>query len=72
MVTFIDDDLAILSYAIADNSLPHQALNDGYIQRPGRLSLALAYPTDLFGGQAEKCRQSLDPLLQQLATMYEN
>jgi hypothetical protein len=43
MVAFIDDDLAILSYAIADDSLSHQALNDGHIQRARRPSLPCAY-----------------------------
>ncbi len=72
MVAFVNHDLSVIGYAIADNALAHQALNDGHVQSAGRSPLAGAYPANPFGRQIEKRRQSLDPLLEQLATMNED
>ena len=72
MVAFVHNEMAVIAHAILDDALADQALDDRDIQRAGQLPLAAADPANRLRRQAEKRRQSLDPLFQQLPAMHEN
>ena len=72
MVAFIDDHLAVLGDAIAHDIFADEALNDRHIEQPGRLVSAAANAAHRIGREVEKRRQTLDPLVQELAPMHEH
>ena len=72
MVAFIDDHLAVLGDAIVHDIFADEALNDRHIEQPGRLVAAAANAADRLGREVEKRRQTLDPLVQELAPMHEH
>ena len=72
MVAFIDDHLAVLGDAIVHDTLADEALNDRHVEQPGRLVAAAANAADRLGREVEKRRQTLDPLVQELAPMHEH
>jgi len=72
MMTLVHDDLTVLRHAILDDALSYQALNDGHIERTGRFLVAASDASNRLGRQIEERRKPLDPLLQQLAAVYEN
>src|SRR5436309_2771645 len=72
MVAFIDDHLAVLGDAIVHDIFADEALNDRHIEQSGRLVAAAANAADRLGREVEKRRQTLDPLVQELAPMHEH
>ncbi len=72
MVAFIDDHLPVLGDAIVHDIFADEALNDRHIEQPGRLVAAAADAADRLGREVEKRRQTLDPLVQELAPMHEH
>ena len=71
-MAFIHYEKAIVTDTILDDALPYKALNDGHVDATRRPVPATTDATDLFLCQPEKCRQSLDPLVQQLSPMNNN
>ena len=72
MVAFIDDHLPVLGDAIVHDIFADEALNDRHIEQPGRLVAAAANSADRLGREVQKRRQTLDPLVQELAPMHEH
>ncbi len=72
MVAFVHHQMSVIPNPVIDHSLPHQALNQGYINPSGELPLSAPKPPDAFRGHPKESRQPLDPLLQKLLTMDEN
>ena len=72
MVAFIDDHLPVIADAIVHDIFTDEALNDRHIEQPGRLVAAAANAADRLGREVEKRRQTLDPLVQELAPMHEH
>src|SRR6185295_8486684 len=72
MVAFIDNHLAVLGDAVVHDILADEALNDRHIEQPGRLVAATANPANRLRREVEKRRQTLDPLVQELAPMHEH
>ena len=72
VVTFVDDEVAVVRHAVIDHALPHKTLNERDIERAGGSASAASDSTDGLRRQAKKRRQSFYPLIQQLPTMHEN
>ena len=72
MVAFIADHLAGLGHAILHDIFANKALNDRYIEQPGRLVAAAANAADRLGREVQKRPQTLDPLVQEVAPMHEH
>ena len=72
MVAFIHDHLTLLGDAIVHDAFPDEALNDRHIEQPGRLVAATANAANRLRWEVEKRRQTLDPLVQELAPMHEH
>ena len=72
VVALVYDEVPIFPDAIIHNSLPDEALNEGDVNRPARFPAPAADSPNGCGRNVQKCRQSLDPLLQELTTMDED
>ena len=72
MMTFVDDHVAVLGDAIIHDTFADETLNDGDVEHPGRSVAPAADPADRFRRDIEKRRQTLDPLVQELAPMDEH
>src|SRR5579864_5982306 len=72
MVTFIDDEVAVIGHKIVDDALADQALNQGDIEQPGWSPSTAADAADRFRGEAQKGGEALDPLIEQLPSMDED
>ena len=66
MVTFVNDQMAVASYAVIHDAFSYQALNDRHINSAGRLVPAAADPPDGGMRQLKKRGQAVDPLIEQL------
>src|SRR6185437_10296444 len=55
VMAFIDNHMAVLLDKIIDDSLAHQALDDGDINDSGRFLLAAADSANAFGRDGKKC-----------------
>ena len=71
-MTLINDQMAVVGHAVTDHAPPDETLNDGDIEQPGRSASPAANATDRLRRHAEERREPLDPLVEQLATMYED
>ena len=63
MVAFIHDHVPVVGYAVVDNALADEALNDGHIDSSRGLPTASANPANVFGGNSEELRQPFNPLI---------
>ena len=72
VVALVDDDVSVVGDAIVHDALLDEALNDGDVDESVRPGRATADTTDRLRRQAEERRESLDPLIEQLAPMDED
>ena len=72
MMTFIDNELAVMPHRFPDRPSAKAALDDGDVNCAGRFSAPTADPADRAGRQAKKRREALDPLILQLPAMHEH
>ena len=72
MVTFIDDQIAVLSHAIIHQSFVNEALHERDIQRPGQFFTSTAQSPDCFRRQIEEGGQAFDPLFEELLAVNQN
>ena len=66
MVTFVHDQMTVLANAIIHHAVANQTLHQRHVQSAGGLLLPSPDAADGLGGQPEKSRESLHPLLHQL------
>ena len=72
MMALVNDQMAVIANTIFDDTLSHEALNDGDIRRAVGFLSSAPDSSNLLRRQTEEHRQSVDPLLLQLPTMDEN
>ena len=53
-MTLVHNEMAVLGHLVAHDAFAHQALDDRYVKRAGRLFSAAADPSDVLGRQSEK------------------
>lgn len=70
-MTLVDDHVTVLGDTISDDALLDQALNDGDVEDPGRSAWSPTDTTDRLCRDIEERRESVDPLVSQLATMHQ-
>src|SRR5271166_1566999 len=66
VMTFIDDQMTVISDPIIDSLCVNQALHQGHIQHSGELFSPASKASDGLGRHAEKFGQPLDPLFHEL------
>jgi hypothetical protein len=66
MVAFVDDDMTIAGNLVRHASLPDDALDHGYIERPGHPALPPTDLSDLFLGKVEEESELSASLIQEL------
>lgn len=71
VVTFVDDEMAIIANKVGDFSAPHEALDQRHIDHASRLAFASPDRPDELRVNVEERLQSLDPLLHQFLAMDE-
>jgi hypothetical protein len=69
VMTFIDDDMAVISHQIGDNPLPHQALHESDIDVAARLLFPAVDNTKLVRRDVQKRLETRQPLIEKLPTM---
>jgi hypothetical protein len=53
-MALVDDQMAIIGNAVLHDTLPHETLNDRYVDSSCWLLAAAANPTDVFGRHSEE------------------
>jgi hypothetical protein len=72
MMAFVDDELTVIGHAVVHHAFAYHALDHRYVDQPGRAAAAATDTADGLGGQTEKQREPLDPLIEELAAMHEH
>lgn len=72
MVTLVDNKVTVLANSIVDNTLLHQALNDGDVHLPRWPRSATADSADGRRRQIEERREPLDPLIEELPPVHQH
>src|SRR5271170_6463326 len=72
MMALIHDHVAIVSNEIFDRAFSMEALDYGNVDHPRVLVLSSPDLPNAFHWRIEECRQSLAPLIHQLASMYQD
>jgi hypothetical protein len=72
VVALVHDEVSIFSNAIIYNSLSDEALDERDVNRPARLAAPAADSPNGRGRNVQKCRQSVDPLFEQLPPVNEH
>ena len=72
VMALVDDYMAVLGDAVIDDALSDETLNNANVDVSSRSTSSAADSTDCFRRDVEKCRQPLDPLIEQLAPMNEH
>src|ERR1019366_5792864 len=71
-MALVDNDLAVVDHDIVNGPLLDETLNDCHIDTSSWSHAPTADAANRLRWNAKKCRQSLDPLIQQLAPMDQN
>lgn len=69
VVTFIDDDVAVVGHEVVHDLLAVQTLDDVDIDDPGATSASTTDLVNTLDGQIQKCSEPFAPLIQKLAAM---
>src|SRR5208283_3668312 len=69
VMTFIDDDMAVISHQIGDDPLPHQALHESDINVAARLLFPAVDNANLVRRDVQKRLETRQPLIEKLPTM---
>jgi len=72
VVALVHDEVSVISNAIIYNSLSDEALDERDVNRPARLAASAADSANSRDRQVQKCRQSVDPLFEQLLPVDEH
>ena len=72
VMTFIDDNVPVVSHQIRDDTLLYQALHDGDIDITGRLLFSAMYDAELGRRDIQKGLETRHPLVEKLAPMDED
>jgi len=68
-MALVHDQMTVAGHTIINDALPDQALNDRDVQEPRRRVATAADAANRLGREAEKCREALDPLIEELVPM---
>ena len=71
-MTFVGNDVPIVSHTIFHHTFSYQTLNDRNIQHTIRFIAATPYAPNRLLGQIQEHRQTIDPLLQELTAVYKH